>query len=62
MTPFYNLTAQIIDYPANYNGFPATLTLDHPVIANDIWIDLNLTVGQISQYFELRGCDLEGKK
>jgi len=60
MTPSFNLTSQVFGYQFNPSGFPVTLTLDHTVIANDIWIDLNFAFGQKSQYLELRGCDLEG--
>ncbi len=60
MTPSYNLTAQIVGNPVSPNGFPITQQFDHPVFANDIWLDLNITFGQKSQHFELRGCDLEG--
>ena len=60
MTPSDNLTAQILNNPASPNGLPITQQLEHPVFANDIWIDLNIAAGQKSQYFELRGCDFEG--
>ncbi len=40
---------------------PTTYVFDRPVIANSIHFTLNSTTVQRNAYFELRGCDLEGK-
>ncbi len=40
---------------------PTTYIFDRPVIANSIHFTLNSTTVQRNAYFELRGCDLEGK-
>lgn len=42
------------------NGFGETFALDQLVLANQVWITLNVSDGQTSPYFEVRGCDLEG--
>ncbi len=42
-------------------SFPRTFSLDRPFIANSISFNLNISSQQRVPYFDLRGCDLEGK-
>ena len=41
---------------------PTTYALDRPVFANVLYLTLNSTPVLKSPYFEVRGCDVEGKK
>ena len=54
-----NKTVNVVNsLPAS---IPTTYSFDRPVIANEIRFTVNATMAQRNSYFELRGCDLEGK-
>ncbi len=60
MTPSETSTNSILNSSTN-GGFPQSQSLDHPMIANEVWLTLSLASNQKSPYFDLRGCNLEGK-
>jgi len=53
-------TANVGHSIESMNGLAETFPLDQLVLANQLWITLNVSDGQTSPYFEVRGCDLEG--
>jgi hypothetical protein len=59
MTPSETSTNSILNSLTN-SGFPQSQSLDHPMIANEVWLTLSLASNQKSPYFDLRGCNLEG--
>ena len=61
MTPSIMTNNNILNLTVN-DGFTKSQVLAHPMIANEVWLTLTLSNNQKSPYFDLRGCNLEGKE
>ena len=60
MAPNEKTTNAVLSQTLN-DGFARSQVLEHPMIANEVWLTLAPSNNQKSPYFELRGCNLEGK-
>ena len=61
MAPNVVATNKVINISSSPGSFQFSQILEHPMIANKVWMNLTPSADQKSSYLELRGCNLEGK-